>query len=103
MYNAGGSSLFRTSSRTAARIKISGGENLQLFINRQSGLNSSFTVITEKFVFIRQSKYLLKRGLAQAALNNINKALELENQSDCCELLTIRSLCYLQLEYWQVI
>ena len=59
-------------------------------------------MISEKFVFIRQSKYLLKRGLAEAALNNINKALDLEDQSYCCELLTIRSLCYLQLEYWQV-
>ena len=60
----------------------------------------SVEVISEKDVFIRQSQYLLKRGAGQAALENINKALDTE--PDCCLLLTTRSLCYLTLELWQV-
>ena len=60
----------------------------------------SVAAICERDVFIRQSEYLLKRGQGEAALDNINRALE--NTPDCGLLLTTRSLCYLTLEHWQV-
>ena len=54
--------------------------------------------ISDKDVYIRQSKYLLSRGMKDAALENIRKSIK--KYPDCYVLRTTRSFCFLQLEMW---